>query len=93
MPSAVPWTRSAPELERVDRVHDGEAAVVVAVPVDADLGAGAFDEVAGPPMRLRTPSGVAWPTVSQRQSRSRAVVDGVQEQGASVSGWSAWCLR
>ncbi len=58
------------ELERPEGVLERETAVVVAVPVDPDL-------LAPVPamtlrvnwMRLRTPSGVAWPTVSDRQRR------------------------
>jgi hypothetical protein len=72
----------------VDALLDGdealtnpEAAVVVVVKVELHVGgAQAARSERVQRMRLRTPSGVAWPTVSQRHQARGAVVDGVLEE-------------
>ena len=74
-------------LERGQRVGDGEVAIAVAVPVDADSAAALVDHglrrTSRPPPR---PAGVAWPTVSAMQTRVAPARIAVEYSARSVSG-------
>ena len=74
-------------LERGQRVDDGEVAVAMAVPVDADVAAALVDDAlrrtGRPP---RAPCGVAWPTVSAMQTRVAPARIAVEYSARSVSG-------
>ena len=83
------------ELERPEGVDEREAAIVVAVPVDADVGAGPGDERACVKLDAGCARRRAWRgRRCRRDSRREAPCSmAIWKSGRSISGASAWCPR